>query len=185
LQGGSSNLHNRLESFKASVGYVYDHTYSLTAAYFDVRGSADAGLFTNSLTGSPDGQGLIFDAAYLPFSKDGPAVWPWLNARIGVSYTHYLKLFGGSTISMAPSTTPPKTTPFSSIAGLRSDRLLIEQLLDQLGLLCCIRYPIRRAGRKARRGLRQALQQDTHCVCAPMFAGMVTSDRQSIVPATH
>ena len=95
LQGGSSNLHNTLESFKASVGYVYDHTYSLTAAYFDVRGSADAGLFTNSLTGSPDGQGLIFDAAYLPFSKDGPAVWPWLNARIGVSYTHYLKLFGG------------------------------------------------------------------------------------------
>jgi hypothetical protein len=125
LQGGSSNLHNTLESFKASVGYVYDHTYSLTAAYFDVRGSADAGLFTNSLTGSPDGQGLIFDAAYLPFSKDGPAVWPWLNARIGVSYTHYLKLFGGSTISMAPSTTPPKTTPFSSIAGLRSDRLSI------------------------------------------------------------
>jgi hypothetical protein len=39
--------------------------------------------------------------------------------------------------------------------------------------------------RKARRGLRQALQQGTHCVCAHIFAGMVTSDRQSIVPATH
>jgi hypothetical protein len=22
-------------------------------------------------------------------------VWPWLNARIGVSYTHYLQLYGG------------------------------------------------------------------------------------------
>jgi len=96
LQGNSSNLHNTLESFKTSVSYVYDHTYSLTAAYFDVYGSSDAGLYgANSLTSSPNGQGLIFDAAYLPFMKGGPAVWPWLNARIGVSYTHYLKLFGG------------------------------------------------------------------------------------------
>jgi hypothetical protein len=31
----------------------------------------------------------------------GPPLWPWLNARIGVSYTHYLKLFGAATISMA------------------------------------------------------------------------------------
>jgi hypothetical protein len=95
-QGLSSNIYNTLESFKASLGYVYDHTYSLTAAYFSVYGSADSLLYgANSLTGSPDGQGLIFDAAYLPFSNGGPSVWPWLNARIGVSYTHYLKLFGG------------------------------------------------------------------------------------------
>jgi hypothetical protein len=40
-------------------------------------------------------KGLIFDLAYLPFSKGGPAVWPWLNARIGISYTHYLEINGG------------------------------------------------------------------------------------------
>lgn len=96
LQGLSSNNYNTFESFKASLGYVYDHTYSLTATYFSVYGSADALLFgPTSLANSPDGQGLIFDAAYLPFSKGGPALWPWANARIGVSYTHYLKLFGG------------------------------------------------------------------------------------------
>jgi len=96
FQGDSSNLYNTLESFRTSISYVYDHTYSLTAAYFSVYGSADAGLFgATSLANSPDGKGLIFDAAYLPFSKDGPSVWPWANARIGVSYTHYLKLFGG------------------------------------------------------------------------------------------
>jgi len=96
LQGNSSNLHNTLESFKTSVSYIYDHTYSLTAGYFSVFGSSDAGLFgANSLTNSPNGEGLIFDAAYLPFSKGGPPIWPWFNARIGVSYTHYLKLFGG------------------------------------------------------------------------------------------
>jgi hypothetical protein len=96
LQGGSSNLYNTLESFRTSVSYVYDHTYSLTAAYFSTYGSADAGLFSStSLANSPDGKGLIFDLAYSPFMKGGPSGWPWLNARIGVSYTHYLQLFGG------------------------------------------------------------------------------------------
>jgi hypothetical protein len=96
LQGLSSNSYDTLESFKTSFGYVYDHTYSLTATYFSVYGSADSLLYSaNSLNLNPNGQGLIFDAAYLPFSNGGPALWPWANARIGVSYTHYLKLFGG------------------------------------------------------------------------------------------
>jgi len=92
----SSNNYDTLESFKASLSYVYDHTISLTAAYFSVYGSADSLLFgANSLAINPNGEGLIFDAAYLPFSNGGPALWPWAIARIGVSYTHYLKLFGG------------------------------------------------------------------------------------------
>lgn len=95
-QGLATNPYNSLESFQTSLGYIYDHTYSLTAAYFSTYGSADAALYgATSLGSSPDGQGLIFDVAYLPFSNGGPSVWPWLNARIGVSYTHYLKLFGG------------------------------------------------------------------------------------------
>jgi hypothetical protein len=96
LQGNSSNVHNTLESFKGSISYIYDHTISLTAAYFSVFGSADAKLFgANSLANSPDGQGLIFDLAYSPFMKGGPSLWPWANGRIGVSYAHFLKLFGG------------------------------------------------------------------------------------------
>jgi hypothetical protein len=96
LQGGSSNIYNTLDSFKASVGYVYDHTYSLTLGYFSVYGSADALLYgANSLVNLPNGKGLIVDAAYLPFSKGGPSFYPWVNARLGVSYTSYFKLFGG------------------------------------------------------------------------------------------
>ncbi|MGI8568243.1 MAG: hypothetical protein ACR2KT_03790 [Methylocella sp.] len=45
LQGLSSNPYNTFETFRASLGYVYDHTISLTAAYFSVYGSADALLF--------------------------------------------------------------------------------------------------------------------------------------------
>ncbi|VTZ49948.1 conserved hypothetical protein [Methylocella tundrae] len=96
LQGGASNLYNTLNSFKASAEYVYDHTYSLTAGYFNVSGSADALLYgANSLVNLPNGEGIIVDAAFLPFSKGGPSFYPWLNARLGVSYTSYLKVFGG------------------------------------------------------------------------------------------
>ena len=104
---------------------------------------------------------------------------------------------------------PPRMTALKSSSDFRSrvncdfrDRVLFANLVfggicDPLafGRRSSVRrpawssvasdIPIRRAGRKARRGLRQALQQGTHCVCAHMFAGMVTSDHQSIVPATH
>jgi len=70
---------------------------SIEAGYFDVRGSSDVTLYgADSLVNSPNGRGLIFDAAYLPFSHGGPTFWPWANAQIGVSYTHYLQLFGGN-----------------------------------------------------------------------------------------
>jgi hypothetical protein len=96
-QGGASNLYNTLNSFKASIEYVYDHTYSLTAGYFNVSGSADVLLYgANSLLNLPNGQGIIVDAAYLPFSKGGPSSYPWVNAKLGISYTSYLTLFAGT-----------------------------------------------------------------------------------------
>ena len=97
-QMGSDHLNNTLRSFKATAGYVYDRKYSFTGSFFDVSGSSDFSLYGgNSLRGSPNGRGLIFDVAYLPFSRGGPAAWPWLNTRIGISYTQYLKLYGGAT----------------------------------------------------------------------------------------
>ncbi|THD45305.1 MAG: cytochrome C [Bradyrhizobium sp.] len=97
-QGNSSNLNDRLNSFKANASFVWDHTYSLSAGYFSVAGTSDAGLYSaNSLTNSPDGDGLIFDVAYLPFSHGSPSPYSTYNARIGVQYTQYLKLYGGTT----------------------------------------------------------------------------------------
>lgn len=103
-QGLSSNLDDRLQSFKVNGTWVYNNTYSLSAGLFNVGGTADAGLYAGGAlagtpmgNGQPDGRGLIFDAAYMPFSHGGPSVYPWLNARIGISYTAYLKLYGGMT----------------------------------------------------------------------------------------
>jgi hypothetical protein len=100
----SSNPVNYLTSFKASAAYVWDHTISGTVGYFSVHGSADGTLYGNALLGlsgpsaygSPDGKGLIFDIAYMPFSKGSPGLYPWANAKIGLSYTHYLQLYGGT-----------------------------------------------------------------------------------------
>jgi hypothetical protein len=105
-QGGSSNLNDRLNSFKANATFVWDHTYELTGGYFNVSGTKDCGLYGslgpcitpvgNSANNSPNGSGLIFDAAYLPFSHGSPAPYSTYNARIGVQYVHYLQLYGGT-----------------------------------------------------------------------------------------
>ena len=96
-QGISSNPNDWLNAFKINASYVWDHTYSLTGGYFNVRGSSDLGLYSaSSATNSPNGDGLIFDAAYLPFSKGAPGPDKQLNFRIGLQYIHYMQLYGGN-----------------------------------------------------------------------------------------
>jgi hypothetical protein len=101
LLGLSSNRSDDLQSLKLSASYVYDSIYSFSAGYFNLRGSADTLLFSDSLSpsalGSPNSNGWVFDVAWLPFSKGGPPLWPWLNARIGLSYTLYNEFDGAST----------------------------------------------------------------------------------------
>ncbi len=102
--GGSSNPRNTLSSLKASASYVYDQTYSGTVGFFNVWGTNDNLLYGNALTnpvpngsawGSPNGKGLTFELAYMPFSKGGPSFYPWTNAKFGLMYTHYLQMNGG------------------------------------------------------------------------------------------
>ena len=93
----SANPTNRLNFFKANATYVWDHTYSLSAGYFSVTGSSDMGLYgANSVANSPNSNGYILDAAYLPFSHGSPGLYSSYNARIGVQYIHYNQLFGGA-----------------------------------------------------------------------------------------
>ncbi len=100
LQTLTSNPSDNLNSIQATADYVYDSTYSFTASYYTVRGSADALYGTNSATGnplSPNSSSITFDVAYLPFSHGSPGPFPWFNARFGLSYTKYLTLLGGTT----------------------------------------------------------------------------------------
>ncbi len=90
----SSKSAQDLYSFRASGTYIYDHMFSFTAGYFNLRGTTDSTWNNWSSAGSPNSSGWTTDVAYLPFMNGGPDIWPWFNARIGISYTHYDKFDG-------------------------------------------------------------------------------------------
>jgi hypothetical protein len=94
--GLADNPHDVLRTLNASLSYIYDRTWSLTAGRVSVGGTADAALY-GTFTGSPNSAGWITEIAYLPFMHGGPAFWPWLNARIGLQYTLWTKFDGATT----------------------------------------------------------------------------------------
>ena len=96
LQGISANNVNYLHSLKISGEYVYKNTYAFTATYFNINGSADMTLYGANSNFSPNSEGWVFDLSYLPFSRGGPSIWPWANARIGLQYTLYTRFNGGT-----------------------------------------------------------------------------------------
>jgi hypothetical protein len=97
--GGAEKPDQWLNSFNVSGSYIYDRHVSLTADYFNVQGSSDAtywGSALGSINSRPNTDGYSVDLAYVPYPYGGPDLWPWLNARIGVLYTHFNKLNGSS-----------------------------------------------------------------------------------------
>jgi len=94
--GLADNSHDTLRSLNASLSYIYDQTWSLTAGRVSIGGNADATLY-GTFTGSPNSAGWITEIAYLPFMHGGPGFWPWLNFRIGLQYTFFNKFDGAST----------------------------------------------------------------------------------------
>ena len=110
VQAISGNNVNYLRSLKLSGEYVYKNTYALTATYFNLNGTADPALYAPNANFSPNSEGWIFDASYLPFSRGGPSFWPWANARIGLSYTLYTR-FNGATSNIDPTATDADGNP--------------------------------------------------------------------------
>jgi hypothetical protein len=95
--GNTANANDVLRSFKARLGYLYDKTYELDLAYFDLNGDTDPVLYGDSRKGSPDSNGWIFELNYLPFNKSGgPSWWPWLNLKLSLQYVLYDAFDGSS-----------------------------------------------------------------------------------------
>ncbi len=108
----ASNVNDWLNSFKANASFVSDHTYSLGFGYFNISGSHDCflygsganptcspvnfGSFNNSFVSSPNGDGLILDLGYIPFSKGAAFPYSKWNVRLGLQFTDYLHLYGGT-----------------------------------------------------------------------------------------
>jgi hypothetical protein len=99
--GGSSTVANHLNAFNFSANYAFRQTYAFTAAYFDTVGNRNPGLYApgpwfGSASGSPDSRGYILQLELIPFGKFDSLAKPFLNVRVGLQYTGYLRFNGGN-----------------------------------------------------------------------------------------
>jgi hypothetical protein len=93
--GASANAANDLTTSRIWSTYYYQRRIGGTLEYFSTTGSTDAGLYPTlgaagtitSATGSPSTRGWVAEVNYLP----------WLNTRLALQYTKYMKFNGGST----------------------------------------------------------------------------------------
>lgn len=90
--GGSSNLHDSLQSLNIKGSYWYLNTYGVTLATFANNGSSDRTLYGND--GSPNTQGGIVELDYNPFGQSTSWHQPWANLRVGLQYTFYSRFSG-------------------------------------------------------------------------------------------
>jgi hypothetical protein len=88
----AANLHNSLDTVRVTGSYFYKRKIGGSVQFFSTTGRADSVLYATgtpilgSGSGRPDTQGAVFELDYLP----------WLNTKLGVQYTAYMKFNGSS-----------------------------------------------------------------------------------------
>jgi hypothetical protein len=107
--GGSDNSTNHLNTVEIDASYAYRQTWSAGIGLFNTSGSTDVTLYggspltgggsplSGSNNGSPETRGFTAQFECVPFGKMDSWGRPWVNLRVGVQYTGYLKFNGGTT----------------------------------------------------------------------------------------
>jgi hypothetical protein len=95
--GAAANPNNDLTTIRLWTTYYYRRWIGGTVGYFSTTGSSDPSLYpapapgaagvVTSANASPDTRGWLAEVNYLP----------WLNVKLSVQYTAYMKFNGGST----------------------------------------------------------------------------------------
>jgi hypothetical protein len=98
---GSASATNHLNAWRFDLAYTYRQTWSAGFGLFDFEGSPDRLLYapaalTGSNSGSPDTRGYIVQLECVPFGKQDSWAAPWVNLRVGVQYTGYVRFNGGT-----------------------------------------------------------------------------------------
>jgi len=99
--GGSANAINHLNALELDASYSYRQTWSAGAGLFDISGGRDLTLYgaaplSGSNNGSPDTRGYTLQFECVPLGKMQSWGRPWVNLRVGVQYTGYLRFNGGT-----------------------------------------------------------------------------------------
>ena len=99
-----TNASDWLNQFRIAASYYWQDTYGLTLAFTSTYGSTDPALYstgaplTGSANGSPNSQAIIAQIDWTPYGTDTTHPgYPWLNVRVGLQYTYYLRFNGGTT----------------------------------------------------------------------------------------
>jgi hypothetical protein len=93
--GGATNSTDHLWTMKATADYLYDKTFGGSVGYFLSNGSHDPLLHSESATGSPLSDGLVFQLNWLPFNKKGgPEFWPKSNVKVSLQYVLFNRFNG-------------------------------------------------------------------------------------------
>jgi hypothetical protein len=97
--GGAGQPDDRLNTFRMDAAYVFRQTWGISGGIFDINGNTDATLYgpaqvAGSANGSPDSRGYVVQLEYVPFGKLTSWASPWVNVRLGLQYTGYLKFNG-------------------------------------------------------------------------------------------
>jgi len=87
--------------FRLDASYAYRQTWSAGVGAFDTRGGTDRtfyspGALTGSSHGSPDTRGYILQLECVPLGKLQSWGRPWVNVRVGLQYTGYVRFNGGT-----------------------------------------------------------------------------------------
>ena len=99
--GGASGASHHLDTARVDASYIYNQTWSAGAGLFDIRGDQDPlqygpGAFYGSAAASPDTRGYLLQFEYVPFGKGDSWGRPWVNVRLGLQYTGFLRFNGAS-----------------------------------------------------------------------------------------
>ncbi|MDB6014154.1 MAG: putative cytochrome c1 signal peptide protein [Gammaproteobacteria bacterium] len=99
--GGVAAASNHLNTLRLDASFTYHQTWSAGVGVFDITGGADQVFYgpaplSGSNNGSPDTRGYILQLEYVPFGKMTSWGRPWVNVRVGLQYTGYLKFNGGT-----------------------------------------------------------------------------------------
>lgn len=92
--GMTANPTDRLDQVTLTASYLYNQTFGATETYNGIFGNGDAALYapapvTGSANGKPNTTSFTTELDYYPWNSGGPAIFPWVNAKLFVEDTVY------------------------------------------------------------------------------------------------
>ncbi len=98
--GDAATSNGHLNETKLTTSYHYKNTYGGSLSRFDIRGSADAVLYSAAngfANNSPNSSGYVWQVDWTPWGKEDSWMAPYANLRLGIQYVTYDKFNGAKT----------------------------------------------------------------------------------------